>query len=367
MRTLRDYVGQRNGNLTWYVATRYRDLIWLSDPAQMSGDGEPEQGLLDAYRKHKEGPFLPDFVTVAVDAATFAGLVGTRQSFVHYPKMNDVVPRHGLLGDLRGEPIEAPFCGRFVEGGAALPEPPKPVPARLPAGEAMAFAMDTPPDSELLLLDADGRFRRYYRDVKEVTLLDRGEWRQEAGGAMRLCSRAAFRSVGAGRLGLWVDEASYAQLPALLASVRALLAAEPAKPSFASKQIEGIARRTLPEAKGHTRWVSGKEPITHGELEAFVQALDEYLRSDTANLTELAARSYGATTWLDDPADSQSAAVLRTLRALGDSHGQLALVFVRTPVPDSIGAREPAPADGLKNLAAPHCSGFGKAPGNGAP
>lgn len=87
---------------------RLDGLTWLSEPGR-----DVEQELLEEYRRHKEGPFLPGLASVGVDAKTFQELLGTRRSFLYRTEMNRVIPREAPLEDLRRERIAAPECGVY--------------------------------------------------------------------------------------------------------------------------------------------------------------------------------------------------------------------------------------------------------------
>ena len=116
---IREYVGGRRGNLSTLVLRRYGDLVWLSrDDAPLGRD------TVRLYADHREGPFLPAMLSVAVDAQTFSSLLGTRQSFLHFPEMNISIPRRALLDDFRRTRVAEPQCAGFAEGTAALPAPP---------------------------------------------------------------------------------------------------------------------------------------------------------------------------------------------------------------------------------------------------
>jgi hypothetical protein len=359
---IREYMDKGSGNLTSHVVKQYRKLVWLAE-GHFETDAYFETKLLEAYRSHGEGPFLPNLATVAVDGGTFADLLGTTQPFILHPEMNVRIPRRALLSDFRRGRVDAPLCGEFGEGAAALPEDPQAVAAPLPAGEDMGFARDGASGPSLLLLGADGRFSRYARSENESTLVDQGDWIQGADGSARLCSNVRFRSVKHERLFLPVDEAMYSKLPALLASLRALLATHPTSASFATKELEGVARRTLPATgpgeKDCARLVGGEDPVERRDVEAFVAALDEYLRSGTANLVEHRLWRHGTTTWLGDPAGLENAAVVGTLRALGEGPCLLPGVLVRLPLWDFLDMRGPTVAPTLsKRIEAPLCSGF---------
>ncbi len=77
--------------------------------------------MLEEYRHHKEGPFLPGAAWVGVDVKTFEELLGTRQSFMYRTEMNRVIPREAPLDDLRRERLKAPECGVYEELGRPLP------------------------------------------------------------------------------------------------------------------------------------------------------------------------------------------------------------------------------------------------------
>ncbi len=377
---LRHWIADRSGSLTMHALKRYRDLVWLSE-----GQNVLEEDMLRDYRARvdrpspdgqaDEEPFLPGSVSVGVDGRTFSGLLGTTQPFVHYPEMNLLVPRRTLLSDFRRRRIEAPLCGSFADGAAALPAPPRATVASLAEGEELGLAMAGAfSDVRVQLLTTDGRYARFERSATETAVSDEGEWLRGPDDVLKLCSHVVFRSVGHDRLQLSVDEASYAKLPAFLAALRSVLAADPDRKSFKVKTLERLVSRTLSASRAAgkgcecQRLVQGSEPVTQDELQAFVTELDDYLRSGKANLSEQRLWTTGATTWLADPAGLENATVVRTLRALGEGPCLLAGVFVRIPMTDALGLRGPLPSDGrpVRTLPAPACAGFRAEPSEGS-
>ena len=58
---------------------------------------------------------------MAVSAASFKELLGTRQGFMFYTGMNQVIPRDADLEDSRGKRLAAPKCGAFADLARPLP------------------------------------------------------------------------------------------------------------------------------------------------------------------------------------------------------------------------------------------------------
>ncbi len=259
---IREYVGGGRGNLSTLVLRRYGDLVWLSrDDTPLGRD------TVRLYADHRKGPFLPAMLSVAVDAQTFSSLLGTRQSFLHFPEMNISIPRRALLDDFRRTRVAAPQCAGFAEGTAALPTPPKAIVTAVPTGEDLGFATEGA-GTTLLVLGSDGRFSSYSRLENETKRTDAGEWSRADDGLVRLCSHSSsFRPIEGDRLGLAVDHATYSKLPGLLSGLQRHLSARPAKTSFSPKAIERIAARALdkgrPAAQGCScrRLVYGDEPV----------------------------------------------------------------------------------------------------------
>lgn len=358
---IREYVTARRGNLSTFVPRRYADLVWLSRDASPLG-----REIVQQYREHKEGPFLPGMVSVAVDAEAFASLLGTRQSFLHYPEMNIRIPRRALLADYRKGRVAEPQCAGFEAGAVALPALPTAVVTPLPAGDDLGFVTEGP-ETTLLLLGSDGRYSTYSREEKETRQTDAGEWRRADGGLVRLCSHASvFRSIEGERLGLEVDRATYSKLPLLLTALKGQLSSYPAKASFGPKALERIATRTLGARPGKEdccpRLVSGDEPVPRKDLEEFVAELDRYLRSGTANLQEQRLFSHGSTSWLGEAAGLTNPAVMRTLQAFGTGPCILPEVFVRVPIPELRALLGPMPTNdaAARQDAAPLCAGFSR-------
>jgi hypothetical protein len=358
---IRDYVNGRRGNLSFFVPRRYGDLVWLSHDASPLG-----RQIVQQYREHKEGPFLPGMVTVAVDAETFGSLLGTRQSFLHYPEMNVRIPRRALLDDLRRARVAEPQCAGFDEGSKALPSLAGAAITPVPAGEDLGFVTEGD-GTTLLVLGAAGRFSRYSRVENETRQTDAGEWSRGDEGLVRLCSHSAtFRPIEGDRLGLAVDRATYSKLPGLQSALQRHLSANPAKASFRAKAIERIATRAL-DAGGSSapdcscrRLVYGDEPVPRKAVVEFVAELDRYVRSGTANLREERLFSLGSTAWLGDPEGRSNPAVVRTLQAFGGGPCILPDVFVRVPMSALLALRgstpEGDPAE--RQEAAPLCAGF---------
>jgi hypothetical protein len=359
---IREYVSHRRGSLSTFVPRRYGDLVWLSH------DDRPlEKEVVQQYREHKEGAFLPGMVAVAVDGDTFGSLLGTRQSFVHYPEMNVRIPRRALLADFRQARVAEPQCADFAAGAVALPFLPTAAVTPVPGGEDIGFVTEGGAGTTMLMLGSDGRFSSYTRLEDETKRTDAGEWSRGDDGLVRLCSHSSvFRPIGRDRLGLTIDRATYSKLPHLLSALREQLAGKPGKASFAPNAIERIAAGVLdaqrPGNEGCScrRLVSGDEPVTRKQLLEFIAEMDQYLRSGTANLREQRLFSLGSTSWLGDPAGRSNRAVIQTLRAFGDGPSILPDVLVRVPLsaliafqgPTSKGEATPEHED------APLCAGF---------
>lgn len=358
---IRDYVGGRRGNLSAFVPRRHGDLVWLSHDDRPLG-----REVVQQYREHKEGPFLKGMVSVAVDAGTFASLLGTRQSFLHYPEMNVRIPRRTLLSDFRRARVAEPQCAGFEAGAVALPAPPTAAVTPVPAGEDIGFAMEGA-GTTLLVLGSDGRFSRYTHLENETKQTDAGEWSRGDEGLVQLCShRAAFRPIEGERLNLGIDRATYSKLPGLLSALQAQLRDHPRKASFDPQAIEKVATRALDAARSGTkgcscrRLVYGDDPVPRSGLVEFVDELDRYLRSGAANLQEQRLFSLGSTAWLGDSAGRSNAEVIRTLQAFRDGPCILPEVLVRVPMPALLALRGPVPTDGAAPPpeAAPLCAGF---------
>ena len=358
---IRNYVGARSGNLSTFVARRHGDLVWLSSDDSPLG---PE--IVQQYREHKEGPFLPGMVSVAVDAETFGSLLGTRQSFVHYPEMNVRIPRRALLSDFRKERVAEPQCGGFEAGTLALPAVPTATVTPVPAGEDIGFVTEGA-GATLLVLGSDGRFVRYSRLENETKETDAGEWSRGDEGSLKLCShRASFRPIERDRLNLAIDRTTYSKLPAFLSALQSHVRDRPKKESFDPKAVERIATRTLhsarPPAEGCScrMLVYGNEPVPREELLEFNAELDRYLRSGAANLEQQRLFTFGSTAWLGDPAGDVNAAVIQTLRAFGGGPCVLPDVLVRIPMPTLLELRGPVPEhqEMRRPETAPLCAGF---------
>jgi hypothetical protein len=365
---IRKYVGDRRGNLSAFVPRRYGDLVWLSHDDSPLG-----REIVRQYREHKEGPFLPGMVSVAVDAEAFASLLGTRQSFLHYPEMNVRIPRRALLADYRKARVPEPQCAGFEEGAVALPPLPTAAVTAVPAGEDLGFVTEGS-ETTLLLLGSDGRFSRYSRLENETKQTDAGEWSRDDDGFVRLCSHsAAFRPIEGDRLSLTVDGVIYSKLPRLQSALQRHLSANLAKASFDPKVIERLATRVLDGDRSGTegcscrRLVYGDEPVPRSELIEFVAELNRYLRSGTANLQEQRLFYLGSTTWLGDAAGRSNPAVIRTLQAFGDGPCILPDVFIRVPTPALLALRGPMPTNDAASRqdAAPLCAGFSREPVEG--
>jgi hypothetical protein len=113
---IRRRLANRDGTLTSKRVMRLGPVTWLAEPGR-----DVEKELLEEYRRHKDGPFLPGAASVAVDERTFHDLLGTRQSFLYYTEMNQVIARDAPLEDLRRERIKIPECGVHEELARPLP------------------------------------------------------------------------------------------------------------------------------------------------------------------------------------------------------------------------------------------------------
>jgi hypothetical protein len=121
---LRARASSRDGTLTSQKVMRLQRITWLATPEsepKYFSDSEVETRLLDEYRRHRKGPFLPGTAPVAVSAASFKELLGTRQGFMFHTGMNQVIPRDADLEDSRGKRLAAPECGAFADLARPLP------------------------------------------------------------------------------------------------------------------------------------------------------------------------------------------------------------------------------------------------------
>lgn len=360
---IREYVGGRRGNLSSFATRRYGDLVWLSHNGSPLG-----REIVQQYGEHTEGPFLPGTVNVAVNAETFASLLGTRQSFVHYPEMNIRIPRRALLADFRKARVTEPQCAGFEEGAAPLPPLPTATATPVPAGEDIGFVTESV-GTKLLVLGSDGRYSRYNRLENETKLTDAGEWSRADDGLVRLCSHSSvFRPIEGDRLNFGIDPVTYSKLSVLLAALRKHLSANPAKVSFGPKEVERIATRALDTKRSGTgdcscrRLVHGDEPVERKEVQQFVAELGQYLRGGAANLQELRLFSFGSTAWLGEPGGRANPAVIRTLQALGADLCVLPDVLVRVPMPALQELRASMPTNDAvqRPEAPPLCAGFSR-------
>jgi len=105
-----------DATLTSKRVMRLDTITWLAEP-----DRDVEKELVEEFRRHKDGPFLPGAASVAVEAKTFYELLGTRQSFQYQTEMNQAIPREAPLEDFRRARIKIPECG--VYGDLARPLP----------------------------------------------------------------------------------------------------------------------------------------------------------------------------------------------------------------------------------------------------
>lgn len=113
---IRSRLANRDGALTRRRVRRVSGITWLAEPGY-----DAEKTLLEEYRRHQAGPFLPGAAFVAVDADTFRDLLGTRQAFLFITEMNRVIPREAPLEDLRRAPITIPACGLYEDLARPLP------------------------------------------------------------------------------------------------------------------------------------------------------------------------------------------------------------------------------------------------------
>ena len=127
-----------------------------------------------------------------------------------------------------------------------------------------------------------------------------------------------------------------------------------------TKGLFDLAQVVFCQLNGSRADVYGNEPIPREMVLACVSALDEYLRSGTANLFEYRSWSFGTTTRLGAPNGQLNAEVIRTLRALGDDACVLPDVLVRVPMQaaQELRGRNPEPQNSLGRSAPPLCAGF---------
>jgi hypothetical protein len=121
---LRARVSSRDGTLTSQKVMQLQGITWLATPEsepKYFSDSEVETRLLEEYRRPRKGPFLPGSVPVAVSAASFNQLLGTRQGFMFHTGMNQVIPRDAEFEDRRGKRLAAPECGAFADLARSLP------------------------------------------------------------------------------------------------------------------------------------------------------------------------------------------------------------------------------------------------------
>jgi hypothetical protein len=80
-------------------------------PADGLEDDGPRQLLRDCAPK--SGKCDVEYIPFRIDAERFAKEIGSRQPFVHFPEMNDIMGSTATLDDMKGEAIPEAKCGCF--------------------------------------------------------------------------------------------------------------------------------------------------------------------------------------------------------------------------------------------------------------